>query len=39
MGVVDGAEPPDADRVVYMLTRDAMLEGDTGASAWPGLGA
>ena len=32
MGVVDGAEPPDADRVVYMLTRDAMLEGDTGAS-------
>ena len=32
MGVVDGVEPPDRDRVVYMLTRDAMLEGDTGAS-------
>jgi arylsulfatase A-like enzyme/putative intracellular protease/amidase len=30
--VVDGAEP-DADRVVYLQTRDHVLEGDTGASA------
>ena len=32
MGVVDGAEPTDPDRVAYMITRDAMLAGDTGAS-------
>ena len=31
MPVVDGAEA-DADRVVYLMTRDAMPEGDTGAS-------
>lgn len=31
MPVVDGAEP-DHDRAVYILTRDNMLEGDTGAS-------
>ena len=29
--VVDGAEP-DPDRVVYLQTRDNMLEGDSGAS-------
>ena len=32
MPVVDGAEPPDADRAVYLLTRDNMPEGDSGAS-------
>ncbi len=32
MGVVAGTEAPDPARVVYLLTRDAMLEGDTGAS-------
>lgn len=31
MPVVDGAEA-DADRVVYVMTRDNMPEGDTGAS-------
>jgi arylsulfatase A-like enzyme len=31
MPVVDGA-PADAARAVYLLTRDNMLEGDTGAS-------
>ena len=31
MPVVDGA-PADEDRVVYLLTRDNVLEGDTGAS-------
>jgi arylsulfatase A-like enzyme/putative intracellular protease/amidase len=30
--VVDGADP-DPDRVVYLQTRDHVLEGDTGASA------
>jgi arylsulfatase A-like enzyme/putative intracellular protease/amidase len=29
--IVDGGEP-DADRVVYLMTRDNMPEGDTGAS-------
>jgi arylsulfatase A-like enzyme len=32
MPVVDGAAP-DADRTVYLMTRDNILEGDTGASA------
>ncbi len=32
MPIVDGAEAPDPDRAVYLLTRDNMLEGDTGAS-------
>lgn len=31
MPVVDGA-PADEDRAVYLMTRDNMLEGDTGAS-------
>ncbi|MGW0157863.1 sulfatase-like hydrolase/transferase [Mycobacterium sp. NPDC003323] len=31
MPVVDGGAP-DADRAVYLLTRDNVLEGDTGAS-------
>jgi arylsulfatase A-like enzyme len=31
MPVVDGA-PADADRPVYLMTRDNVLEGDTGAS-------
>jgi arylsulfatase A-like enzyme len=31
MSIVDGA-PADADRAVYIMTRDNMLEGDTGAS-------
>jgi arylsulfatase A-like enzyme/putative intracellular protease/amidase len=31
MPVVDGADP-DEDRAVYLMTRDNMLEGDTGAS-------
>ncbi len=31
MPVVDGADP-DVDRVVYVMTRDVMPEGDTGAS-------
>ena len=30
--VVDGVEAPDRARPVYLLTRDNMLEGDTGAS-------
>ncbi len=34
MPVVDGA-PPEADRAVYLMTRDNVLEGDSGAS---GLG-
>ena len=32
MPVVDGA-PPDESRAVYLMTRDNVLEGDTGASA------
>ena len=32
MLVVDGA-PADAERAVYLMTRDNVLEGDTGASA------
>lgn len=32
MPVVDGAEAADRDRVVYLLTRDNILEGDSGAS-------
>ncbi len=32
MPVVDGTAEPDADRAVYLMTRDNMLEGDTGAS-------
>jgi hypothetical protein len=32
MPVVDGGQPDD-DRAVYIMTRDNMLEGDTGASA------
>lgn len=32
MPVVDGAESPDSDRPVYLMTRDNMLEGDTLAS-------
>lgn len=32
MAVVDGA-PADDDRAVYLMTRDNVLEGDTGASA------
>ena len=32
MPVVDGTSSPDTDRPVYLLTRDNMLEGDTGAS-------
>lgn len=32
MPVVDGA-PPDEGRAVYLMTRDNVLEGDTGASA------
>ncbi len=32
MPVVDGVAPPDAGRAVYLMTRDNMLEGDTGAS-------
>ena len=32
MGVVDGAEEADRRRSVYMMTRDNMLEGDSGAS-------
>jgi arylsulfatase A-like enzyme/putative intracellular protease/amidase len=31
--VVDGDAAPDRDRVVYLMTRDQVLEGDTGASA------
>ncbi|WP_179467237.1 sulfatase-like hydrolase/transferase [Mycolicibacterium vinylchloridicum] len=31
MSIVDGA-PADEDRAVYIMTRDNMLEGDTGAS-------
>jgi arylsulfatase A-like enzyme/putative intracellular protease/amidase len=33
LGVVDGTEPTDPHRPVYVLTRDNMLEGDTEASA------
>jgi arylsulfatase A-like enzyme len=32
MPVVDGADP-DEDRAIYLMTRDSVLEGDTGASA------
>jgi hypothetical protein len=41
MPIVDGAEP-DADRTIYLITRDNIMEGDTGASAVArgfGLGA
>ncbi len=30
--VIDGAVPPDRERCVYLMTRDNMLEGDSGAS-------
>ena len=33
MPVVDGAEPADLHRPVYLMTRDNILEGDSGASA------
>ncbi|MFV1989144.1 MAG: sulfatase-like hydrolase/transferase [Acidimicrobiales bacterium] len=33
MPVVDGEQVADRDRPVYLMTRDNMLEGDTGASA------
>ena len=33
MPVVDGASAPDADRPVYLLTRDNMPEGDSNLSA------
>ena len=32
MPIVDGEKPADADRRVYLMTRDNMLEGDSGAS-------
>ena len=32
MPVVDAVVEPDADRAVYLMTRDNMLEGDSGAS-------
>lgn len=32
MGVVDGDAEPDRDRCVYLITRDNMPEGDSGAS-------
>lgn len=32
MGVVDGDAEPDGDRAVYLITRDNMPEGDSGAS-------
>jgi len=32
MPVVDGTEPGDPTRAVYLMTRDNMLEGDTGLS-------
>ena len=32
MPVVDGMLPPDTSRPVYLMTRDNMLEGDSGAS-------
>ena len=32
MPVVDGVEEVDPDRTVYLMTRDNMLEGDSGAS-------
>ena len=34
MPIVDGDEPPARDRAVYLMTRDNMLEGDTGASGF-----
>ncbi len=33
MQVVDGVEQPDTTRAVYLMTRDNILEGDSGASA------
>ncbi|MDJ0768987.1 MAG: sulfatase-like hydrolase/transferase [Ilumatobacter sp.] len=33
MPVVDGATDADRDRAVYLMTRDNVLEGDSGASA------
>ncbi len=33
MPVVDGVDPADLHRSVYLLTRDNILEGDSGASA------
>jgi arylsulfatase A-like enzyme/putative intracellular protease/amidase len=32
MPVIDGEQPPDAMRTVYLMTRDNMPEGDSGAS-------
>ena len=32
MPVVDGADEPDRERSVYLMTRDNVLEGDSGAS-------
>lgn len=32
MNIVDGEAPADDERAVYLMTRDNMLEGDTGAS-------
>jgi arylsulfatase A-like enzyme/putative intracellular protease/amidase len=34
MPVIDGGEAADPDRAVYVMTRDHMLEGDTGASGF-----
>jgi arylsulfatase A-like enzyme/putative intracellular protease/amidase len=34
MPVVDGAQPADTARAVYVMTRDHMLEGDTEASGF-----
>ena len=33
MPIIEGAEAPDPDRVVYAMTRDHIIEGDTGISA------
>lgn len=32
MALVDGGEPEPSDRAVYLMTRDNMMEGDSGAS-------
>ncbi|MBK6969878.1 MAG: sulfatase-like hydrolase/transferase [Candidatus Microthrix sp.] len=32
LGVVDGTDEPDPNRSVYLMTRDNVLEGDTGLS-------
>jgi arylsulfatase A-like enzyme/putative intracellular protease/amidase len=34
MAVVDDRSQPDPDRTVYLMTRDNMLEGDSGASGF-----